>query len=140
MPSENEATAVPLFPSQIENLRLASSKMTGVERRSFQATMALKYCGGDGRQAERVFGWGRHTVQLGLHEQRTGVICLGAQAAFCGSRLWEDQYPKVAQALWALAEAHGQQDPTFRTVRSYTRLTAAEALKQLRVQGFPEDQ
>ena len=68
------------------------------------------------------------------------MICLGAQAAFGGSRLWEEHYPDVAQALWALAEAHGQQDPTFRTLRSYTRLTAAEALQQLRAQGFPEDQ
>ncbi len=102
--------------------------------------MALKYCEGNARQAERVFGWGRDTVQLGLHEHRTGVICLGAQSAFCGSWLWEEQYPQVARALWALAEGHSQQDPTFRTVLSYTRLTAAEALKQLRAQGFPEDQ
>jgi hypothetical protein len=87
--------------------------MTGVERQSFQAAMALKYCGGNARHAERVFGWGRDTVQLGLHEQRTGVICLGAQAAFCGSRLREAQHPQVAQALGALAEGHGQQDPTF---------------------------
>jgi hypothetical protein len=46
----------------------------------------------------------------------------------------------VAKALWALAELHSQQDPTFRTLLSYTRLTAAEALKQLRAQGFQEDQ
>ena len=91
MPSENEAIAVPLSASQIDDLRLASSKMTGVERRSFQAAMALKYCGGNARQTERVFGWGRDTVELGLHEQRTGVSCLGAQAAFCGNRLWEEQ-------------------------------------------------
>ena len=102
--------------------------------------MTLKYCRGSARQAERVFGWNRDTVELGLHEQRTGVICLGAQAAFCGSRLWEEHYPHVAQALWVLAETHGQQDPSFRTVLSYTRLTAAEALKQLRAQGFPEEQ
>jgi len=135
-----ESTSLLLSPSQIEDLRLASSKMTGVERRSFQAAMALKYCGGNAREAERIFGWGRHTVQLGLHERRTGLICLGAQAAFCGSRLWEEQYPQVAQALWALVEGHSQQDPTFRTALSYTRLTAAEALKQLRAQGFPEEQ
>lgn len=140
MSSVTESTASPLSASQIEDLRLASSKMTGVERRSFQAAMALKYCGGNAREAERLFGWGRHTVQLGLHERRTGLICLGAQAAFCGSRLWEEQHPQVAQALWALVEGHSQQDPTFRTALSYTRLTAAEALKQLRAQGFPEEQ
>lgn len=32
-----------------------------------------------------------------------------------------------------------EQDPTFRTTISYTRLTAAEALKQLRAQGFQDD-
>ena len=77
-----------------------------------------------------MFGWGRETVQLGLHEQRTGLICVGAQAACGGHRLWEAQHPEVAQALWRLADAPSQQDPTFRTVLAYTRLTAAEALAQ----------
>jgi DDE family transposase len=135
-----ESTALPLSATQIEDLKLASSKMLGSNRRSFQAAMTLKYCEGNARQAERVFGWGRATVQLGLRESRTGVICLGAQAACCGNQLWEEKHPKVAEALWALAESHSQQAPTFRTALSYTRLTAAEALKQLRAQGFREDQ
>ena len=139
MLSALEPTVLPLSVSQIEDLRLASSKMSGVERRSFQAAMTLKYCGGNARHAERVFGWGREAVQLGLHEQRTGVICLGAQAACCGNRVWEDQHPDVAQALWALAESHSHQGPTFRTVLQYTRLTAAAALTQLRAQGFPDE-
>ena len=114
--------------------------MSGSERRAFQAVMTLKYCQGKARLAERVFGWGRDTVQLGLNEQRTGVICLGMQSAYGGDKLWEEKHSEVAQALWTLAELHSQQDPTFRTLLSYTRLTAAEALKQLRAQGFPEDQ
>ena len=114
--------------------------MSGSERRAFQAAMTLKYCQGNARLAERVFGWGRDTVQLGLNEQRTGVICLGMQSAYGGDKLWEEKHPEVAQVLWTLAELHSQQDPTFRTLLSYTRLTAAEALKQLRAQGFAEDQ
>lgn len=139
MPSAIELTTLPLRASQIEDLRLASSMLSGEDRRSFQAAMALKYCEGNARQAERVFGWGRETVQLGLHEHRTGIICVGAQAAFGGNRLWEEQHPEVAQALWALAESQSQQDPTFRTTLQYTRLTAAEALAQLRAQGFSEE-
>ena len=42
--------------------------------------------------------------------------------------------------LWELAEAHAQQDPTFRTTVAFTRLTAAEALKQLRARGVAEAQ
>jgi hypothetical protein len=68
------------------------------------------------------------------------LICQGAQAAYGGDKLWEEKHPEVAQALWDLAESYSQQDPTFRTLLSYTRLTAAEALKQLRTQGFQEDQ
>ena len=50
-----------LRPSQIADLRLAASKMTGPTRRAFQAEMALKYCGGNALLAETIFGWGRHT-------------------------------------------------------------------------------
>lgn len=125
-----------LGAAQIDDLQLASSKLSGAERRAFQAAMTIKYCGGNARQAERVFGWGRETVQLGLEEHRSGFICVGAQAAFSGSPRWEDKHPEVAKALWVLAEAHCQQDPTFRTALSYTRLTAEEALAQLRTQGF----
>jgi len=139
MPSALEMIGLPLHASPIEDLRLASSMLSGEARRAFQAAMALKYCEGNARQAERVFGWGRETVQLGLHEHRTGIICIGAQAAFGGNRRWEEQHPEIAQALWALAESHSQQDPTFRTRLQYTRLTAAAALAQLQAQGVPEE-
>ena len=46
----------------------------------------------------------------------------------------------MAEALQQLAEAHSQQDPTFETTIAYTRLTAAEALTQMRVQGFSKAQ
>ena len=88
--------------------------------------MTLKYCGGNPLLAETLFGWGRHTVEVGLAESRTGIRCLGAQSA--------------AEALRRLAEAHAQQDPTFRTTLAYTRLTAKAALAALRTQGYHADQ
>jgi hypothetical protein len=62
--------------------------MSGAERRAFQAAMTLKYCQGNARLLERAFGRGRETVQLGLKEHRTRVICQGAQAACSGDKLW----------------------------------------------------
>ena len=125
-----------LRPSQIADLRLAASKMTGPTRRAFQAEMALKYCGGNPLLAETIFGWGRHTVEVGLAERRTGIMCLGAQSAFSGRKRWEDTHPEAAEALSRLAEAHAQQDPTFRTTLAYTRLTAQAALEALRAHGY----
>lgn len=128
-----------LAAGHIEDIRLAASKMARVERRAFQAQMTVKYCAASPRRAEALFGWSRDAVALGLHEQRTGIICLSAQPAFSGRLLWEDKYPQAAAALWEVAEAHAQQDPSFRGPLSYTRLTAAEALRQLRGQGFAEE-
>jgi DDE family transposase len=128
--------AQPLGPQQIADLRLAATRMSSAKRRAFQAEMAEQYCGGNPRQAERVFGWSRETVEVGLAERRTGVTCLGGQAAFSGRKRWEDQYPQVAAALRSLAEAQAQQDPTFRTSLAYTRLTAKAAIAALRAQGF----
>lgn len=101
--------------------------------------MAVKYCDGSARQAEAVFGWSREAVTLGLHERRTGIVCLNVRSAVCADKLWDEKHPKVARALWKLAEAHAQQDPSFRTTVSFTRLTAAEALRQLSAQGFADE-
>ena len=125
-------------PQQIADLRLAASQMTGATRRAFQAEMTLQYCDGNARRAEDVFGWGRHNIEVGLAEKRTGIECLSLHAAFSGRPRWEDRYPEAAQALIDLAWSHSQQDPTFRTTVSFTRLTAQSALEGLRQQGTPE--
>jgi len=125
-----------LLPSQIHDLRLAASKMTGVTRRAFQAEMTLKYCHGSARLAETMLGWNRETVAVGLAEHRTGIVCLGAHTGFSGRTRWEEQYPEAAAVLRRLAEAHAQQDPTFRTTLAYTRLTAKAAREALRGHGI----
>lgn len=138
--SDSPRTTVSLTSSQIADLRLASSQLSGAKRRAFQAAMSLKYCQGNPRLTETVFGWGRATVTLGLAEHRTGITCVGAQSFSGGAKRWEDRQPEAAIALRELAEAYTQQDPTFRTSLGYTRLTAAAAIRHLSAQGFDNDQ
>ena len=139
--SPGEAVATPrLASNQIDDLRLAATKMTGAARRAFQAEMTLKYCHGSARFAETLLGWSREAVEVGLAEQRTGICCLGAHSAWSGRKRWEEKYPEAATALRELAEAHAQQDPTFRTTLAYTRLTAKAAGEALRAQGIAEPQ
>ncbi|MCX7422488.1 MAG: hypothetical protein NT013_23495, partial [Planctomycetia bacterium] len=68
-----------LTAAVIETARLAARKLTGHQRRAFQAEMAemaLRYCGSSPRLAEEAFGWGREAVRTGLGERRSGVRCL----------------------------------------------------------------
>ena len=129
-----------LTASQIEDLRLAAKKMKGASRRGFQAEMCLKYCDGNARYAETLWGWSRHTVELGLSEKRSGITCVGAQSMCSGVKKWEEKQPIAAQALTEIAEFHAQQNPTFSSPIAYTRLTAAEAITQLKNQGFDSSQ
>jgi hypothetical protein len=128
-----------LSQSQIEDLRLAARKLSGAKRRAFQAEMCLKYCEGKARRAERLFGWNRKSVEVGLAEHRSKLVCKGLQSRFSGNKRWEEKNPEAAAVLREIAEAHAQQDPTFKSTIAYTRLTAAEALRQLEKEGFPPE-
>ena len=126
----------PLEAPHVDDLKLAAGKMLGPSRRAFEAEMVLKYCEGNARQGELLFGWSRHTIETGLGEKRTGIVCLGAQEAFGGNKSWEEKHPEAAAALLDIAESQAQQDPSFRGSLAYTRLTAREAREQLRARGF----
>lgn len=127
-----------LEEDHLADLKTAAAKMLGPARRAFEAEMVGKYCDGNAWWGELLFGWSRHTIALGLAEQRTGIVCLGAQAACCGNHRWEEKHPQAAAALRSLAESYAQQDPSFRGALAYTRLTAKAAREQLQAQGFSE--
>src|SRR4029453_4984257 len=129
-----------LTPSQIQDLRLAASKMTGAARRAFQAEMTLKYCRGSARLAETILGWSREAVAVGVADHRTGLLCLGAQSACSGRKRWEEQAPEAPAARRQLAAAHAPHDPTLRTTLASTRLTAKAAGEALRAPGVSEEQ
>ena len=61
----------------IASFQDAARRLTGPQRRAFQAQVTLDYLEGNVWKAERVFGWSHHTVTLGLHELRTGITCRG---------------------------------------------------------------
>jgi hypothetical protein len=103
----------------------------------FQAEVATELCGGSPRLAERRFGWGRDTVEKGLHESRQGVRCLEDFAAR-GRRRSEDKDPKSAADIRAIVEPHAYADPELRSSRRYTNLSAAEVREALIGKGHPE--
>jgi transposase len=108
----------------VKLIKEAARQLTGAKRREYEARITQELLDGSVRQAETVFGWSRQTVQLGLHELRTGIRC---QERFRqrGRRRTEEQDPKLAEAIHRLAEPLSQEDPQFKSPLRYTRLTAA---------------
>ena len=65
-----------LTPTMKALLSDAASKLTSQRRRAFMANVTAELLSGNARRAERGFGWNRHTVELGLHERASGIVCL----------------------------------------------------------------
>ncbi len=118
-------------------IRSGAKRLTGYQRRSFQAEVATELCDGNARQAERRFGWGRETVQKGLHERHTGLRCLEDFVAR-GERRVEDKDPRLAADIRAICEPHSYADPSLRSSRRHTNLSAAEVLGALIGRGHDQ--
>lgn len=112
-------------------LQRGAQRLTGHQRRLFLAEVTMELCGGNARRAERRFGWGRETIDTGLHELQSGIRCVENFAARGRSR-WEDQHPQRAADLRELVEPHTQADPELKSSRRYTNWSAREVLEALR--------
>jgi hypothetical protein len=116
--------------SVIATLRSAAKKLTGFERRQFQAEVTNQYCGGSARRAEELLGWSRDAVRTGLGELRSGLRCVDAYAAR-GRKKSEDKSPRLAEDIRTLVEPTAQADPKFQTTLAYTRITAERVRDEL---------
>src|SRR3954468_15573714 len=81
-------------------IRSGAKRLTGYQRRLFQAEVATALCGGGTRQAERRFGWGRETIEKGLHELQHGLRRLENFAAR-GRQRSEQKGPRLAADIRA---------------------------------------
>ena len=120
-------------------IRSGARRLTGYQRRSFQAEVAAELCGGNARQAERRFGWGRETVEKGLQERQHGVRCLENFAAR-GRERSEAKDPQLAADIRAIVEPHTQADPELKSSRRYTNLSAAEVRLALIDKGYAHEE
>src|SRR3954469_13043524 len=119
-------------------IRSGARRLTGYQRRFFQAEVATALCGGCARQAERRFGWGRETVEKGLHELQHGLRCLEDFAAR-GRQRSEQKDPQLAADIRAIVEPHSYADPELKSSRRYSNLSAAEVRDALIRKGYPEE-
>lgn len=110
-----------------------SQTLKGHERRLFMAKVVRLLGSGGQRQAETELGWNRGTIRKGSRELNSGFRCEDAFRAR-GRKRTEEQLPHLCGDIKAIVDAQSQIDPSFKTQRLYTRLSAAEVRRQLLVQ------
>jgi hypothetical protein len=111
-------------------LRAAAQALTGSERRRFMARTVEEFGPGGQRRAERELGWSRVTIRKGQRERASGFACVDG-FALRGRKRAEARLPNLLADLEAVVASQSQTDPSFRTTRLYTRLTAGEVRRRL---------
>lgn len=104
-------------------LKDAAQKLTGNRKRDFMAKVTEDYFDGSARKAETVLGWNRHSVQLGLHERRTGIVCVDNFKGR-GRHNSIEILPNLESDIRSLVDAQAQADPKFQSPFLYARISA----------------
>ena len=108
----------------------AARALTGSARGVFMARTVAALGPGGPRRAARELGWDRGTIRKGARELASGFAVVDA-FALRGRKPAEAHLPDLLADITALVDGQSQTDPSFRTARLYTRLTAAEVRRQL---------
>jgi hypothetical protein len=80
--------------------------------------------------AQKELRWDRKTIRKGMKEFKSGITCLDNHAAK-GRKKSEEHLPNLLEDLKNLVDSQSQTDPSFKSQRLYTRLSAAQVRKQL---------
>lgn len=107
-----------------------SWKLTGYHKRDFIARVTEDYFDGSARKAETVMGWNRRSVQLGLNERRTGMICVDNYQTR-GRPKSETTLPNLAADIRSLVDEQAQADPKFQSPFLYARISARAVREKL---------
>lgn len=107
-----------------------ANTLKGSYRRLFMAEVAGALGRGGQSLAERELGWNRGTIRKGMGELEAGQPVQDNFSAR-GRKPAEHHLPHLLEDIQSVVEQHSQADPTFRTTRLYTRLSAAEVRGQL---------
>jgi len=112
--------------------------LKGSERRVFMARVVKLLGKGGQRQAERELGWARSVISKGMHELDSGVRCIDAFNGR-GRKRVEERLPNLLRDIAAIVDGQSQTDPSFKSTRLYTRLSAAAVRRALMEQkGYSE--
>jgi hypothetical protein len=138
--SFSERRETKLTPELCTTLNETKASLKGYQCRHFMAQIVKTMCGGSAMKAEKELGWNRMTLAKALRELEGGFCYIDRYYAR-GRKAAEEHLPHLLDDIREVAERYSQTDPTFRTVRPYTRLTT-KALRQQLIdeKGYCDDE
>ncbi len=111
-------------------LRETAQTLKGVSRRRFMAQIVLELGYGGQSKAERELGWNRGTIRKGISEVTSGITQVDNYQAR-GRKKIECHLPNLLKDIQAIVDCNSQTDPSFKTKRLYTRLSARQVKEEL---------
>jgi hypothetical protein len=107
-------------------------------RRSAMGDVTISVLDGKPRVAEDVFGWGRSTVELGISEFRTKILCINDLSTRHKPKA-EDKDPRLLADIIEIMDPHSQAESRLRNTMIYTNMTAKAVYDALVQKGWPEE-
>ena len=134
-----EDRSIELTNEQRELYQATAKSLKGHDRRVFMARVVKMLGQGGQSQANRELGWSRDTIRKGMHEVESGMAWLDAYSAR-GRKRAEERLPHLMEDIQAIVDGQSQTDPSFKSTRLYTRLSAAAVRQALITQkGYTEE-
>lgn len=111
-------------------LRETANTLKGSSRRRFMAQIVMEVGYGGQSKVEQELGWNRGTVRKGISEVTSGVSQIDNFKAR-GRKKVEWHLPSLLSDIQKIVDCNSQTDPSFKTKRLYTRLSAKQVKKEL---------
>lgn len=90
--------------------------------------------------AERELGWNRRTIRKGMQELEHGMS-IADSFRLRGRKRIEENLPNLLSDIVSIVDPQSQTDPTFNSIKLYTRLSAAEVRHQLiELKGYQDQE
>ena len=116
------------------------SQLKGSERRLFMARVVSNLGYGGSLFAQRELGWDRATIRKGLAELKSGITCCDNYSGR-GRKPVEKYLVNLLEDIEDIVSPISQTDPTFRTTKLYSPITAGEVHRRLKAdKGYTDEE
>jgi hypothetical protein len=128
-----------LCKETIRLLKLSCNLLRGSAKRKFMAETVNSLGLGGQVKAQTVLGWCRETIRKGQHELRTGITCIDDFQGR-GRLPAEAHLPGLIEKIHEIVGEKTQADPTLKSDRLYTKITAKEVRNRLIENGYADNE